>query len=289
MNRKQSVLILFLTTVFACGCNNGENGDVENGTSPSTANPPQRTSVQFSTSRPSSSIPVANQTAVVADTVVFVGAPAPSAVREEDERWSTENIQRDPLGFIREQIASCDRLKAKIEAQKITLTRLGKQAARTIEESDGIVARYTAFLSAAKTAYREAEAANRWPAVVNGYELDEDQLSDRIADALERIELAKTDRTTAEALAAKVEIRMRVIKAKARELASLRLRLVQQSEQVRTNAALAEIGDLSGVLGTIRDMMLEIDVDETELSLDDLTAATPDEARNSAVRAFLDE
>ena len=289
MKRSHSFATLILTTVLACGSSGGENDRPVQGTSTPVTVPPRRTSAPAPASRPSPNVTVANQTAVVADTVVFVGTPVPPVPSVEDERWSAENIQRDPLGFIREQIASCDRLKAKIEAQKITLTRLGKQAARTIEESDGIIARYTAFLTAAKTAYKDAEAADKWPVVVNGYQFDEEQLSDRIADALERIQLAKTDREAAEALATKVELRQRVVRAKARELASLRLRLVQQSEQVRTNAALAAVGDLSSVIGTLRDMMLEVDEDPAALSLDDLTGDDPDAKRNSAVRAFLDE
>ena len=190
--------------------------------------------------------------------------------------------------FIQEQIRDCDRLKAKIEAQKISLTRLGKQSARTIEESDGTVARYTAFLAAAKKAYKEAEAADKWPVVVNGFELDEDALSDRISDALERIEMAKKDRAPAEALAKKVEIRQRALKAKSRELASLRLKLVQQADQVKANATLAELGDLSAVLGTLKDMTLEVE-NPSEASLDDLAAEDPDAKKKAAVRAFLDE
>ena len=232
---------------------------------------------------------VVSQTQVVADTVVLVQSEPKSPAKPYEGKWSPDEIQRDPYGFIQDQIRDCDQLKAKIESQTIALTRLGKQSARTIEESDGMVARYTAFLAAAKKAYKEAEAADKWPAVVNGFELDEDALSDRIADALERIELAKKDREAAVTLGKKVELRQRAIKAKARELASLRLKLVQQADQVKTSAALAEIGDLSSVLGTLRDMSLEIDGDPSAASLDDPSAEDPDAAKKSAVRAFLDE
>ena len=212
------------------------------------------------------------QTSVVADTVVLVQTEPQPPQKRYDGKWSPEAIQRDPYGFIQDQISDCDKLKAKIESQKIALTRLGKQAARTIEESDGMVARYTAFLAAAKKAYKEAEAADKWPAVVNGFELDEEALTDRIADALERIELAKKDR-----------------EAKARELASLRLKLVQQADQVKASAALAELGDLSSILGTLRDMTLEIEGDPSSASLDDLTAEDPDAKKKSTVRSFLNE
>ena len=235
------------------------------------------------------SVTVASQTSVVADNIVVVNAPDSRKSIQDDGLWSSSAIQKDPEGFIREQIAQCDRLKAKIEAQRITLTRMGKQSARTIEESDGMVARYSAFLQKAKTAYKAAEASGQWPATVDGFTLDEEQLSDRIADALERIELAKKDKETNEAVTKKVSIRQGVLKTKARELSSLRLKLVQQAEQVKVNAALAEIGDLSSVLGTLKDMTLEIDEDPGQLSLDDLTSGNPDAAKKSAVRAFLDE
>ncbi len=229
------------------------------------------------------------QTSVVADTVVLVQTEPQPPQKRYDGKWSPEAIQRDPYGFIQDQIRDCDKLKAKIESQKIALTRLGKQAARTIEESDGTTNRYVTFLAVAKKAYKEAEAAGKWPAVVNGFELDEEALSDRIADALERIELAKKDRDAAVTLGKKVELRQRAIRAKARDLASLRLKLVQQADQVKASAALAELGDLSSILGTLRDMTLEIEGDPSSASLDDLTTEDPNAAKKAAVRAFLEE
>ena len=157
----------------------------------------------------------------LADTLIVSDSPAVvrnAEIREalkQDTTWTSENIQAHPYLFIQDQIAKCDRLKAKIEAQKITLVRMGKQAARTVEESDGAIERYTKFLDTAKAAYKEAEKANKWPVVVNGFELDEEQLGDRIADALERIELAKKDKTANEAIGRKVKIRQGVLSSRA--------------------------------------------------------------------------
>ena len=231
--------------------------------------------------------------ACFADTVIVSDSPTVvrnAEIREalkQDTTWTSENIQAHPYLFIQDQIARCDKLKAKIEAQKITLTRMGKQAARTVEESDGAIARYTKFLADAKAVYKEAEKNGKWPAVVNGFELDEEQLGDRIADALERIELAKKDKSANEAIGKKVKIRQGVLKTKARELQSTRLKLVQQGEQVKMNAELAKIGELTGVLGVIKDMMLEIDEDPTKLSLEDMTSEDPDAKKKKKVKAFL--
>ena len=53
------------------------------------------------------------------------------------------------------------------------------------------------------------------------------------------------------------------------------------------NAELAQIIELKDVLGTIQDLMLEIDEDPEKLSLDDLTSEDPNAKRNKAVSEFL--
>ncbi len=208
------------------------------------------------------------------------------AIRQ-DSTWTSENIQRNPYLFLQDQIATCDRLRAKIEAQNITLIRMGKQADRKVEDAEGLIVRYNKFLGDAKKAYKAAEKNKSWPVSLNGYDLNEEELSDKIADALERVEFARKEKKDNQVISKKVEIRKSVLKTKKRELTALRRKLVQQAEQVKMNAALTEIGELNNVLGTIKDMMIEIDEDPTKLSLGDLTADDPNAKRNKAVEAFL--
>ena len=227
---------------------------------------------------------------IVRPSICNAQAIVEAAVLQEEIRqqttWTSENIAKNPYLFIQDQIRHCDELKAKIEAQSITMTRLSKEAARKVEEADGMIARYTNFLAVCIAAYDKAEESGKWPVLVNGYEMDEEELGDKIDDAATRIELAKKDRNQNAAIGKKVAIRQGVLKKKKRELANLRLRLVQQSEQVKMNAALTEIEGLQDVLGTISDMMIEIDEDPTKLSVDDLTAEDPDEAKKARIRAL---
>lgn len=214
---------------------------------------------------------------------------AAAAIREElrqQTTWTSENIAKNPYLFIQDQIRKCDSIKAKIEAQTVTLTRMGKESARKVEEAGGMIARYTKFLQQANAAYDEAEKTGKWPVTINGYEMDEEELGDKMEDAQTRIEVAEKDRTQNIAIGKKVEIRQGVLKKKRRELANLRLKLVQQGEQVKMNAALAEIEGLQGVLGTISDMMLEIDEDPTKLSVEDLTEEDPNEAHKARIKAI---
>lgn len=227
------------------------------------------------------------------DTLVIENTPSvirQAEIREairQDSTWTSENIQKNPYLFLQDQIASCDKLKAKIDAQNITLVRMEKEANRKSEDAESMDARFGKFLKDAKAAYKSANG--KWPVSVNGYDLEEDDFNDRIADAMERVELAKKEFKDNTAIAKKVSIRKGVLKQKKRELTSLRMKLVQQAEQVKMNAALAEIGQLHNVLGTIKDMMIEIDEDPRKLSVEDLTAEDPNAKRNKKVSNFLND
>lgn len=226
---------------------------------------------------------------------VLIVSDSPTVVRKaeireavrQDGTWTSENIRKNPYLFLQDQIQACDKLKEKVEAQNITLVRMEKRARRSVEEAQGSQARYEKFLKDAKAAYKAANGT--WPVTVNGYELSEDELNDKIADALDRVELAKKGCKDNTAIAKKVAIRRGVLKTKKREVASLRMKLVQQAEQVKMNSALAEIGALESALGVIHDMMLEIDEDPTKLSIEDLTAEDPNSSRNKKARAFLND
>jgi hypothetical protein len=226
-----------------------------------------------------------------ADTLIVRGSPSivrNAEIREairQDSTWTSENIAQNPYLFLQDQIVSCDKLKAKIDAQNITLIRMEKKAARTAEEASSSRDRYGKFLNDAKAAFKAANG--KWPVYVNGYSLDEEELNDKIADAMDRVELAKKELKDNTVIAKKVAIRRGVLKTKKRELVNLRMKLVQQAEQVKMNAALAEIGDLKASLGTIQDMMIEIDEDPTKLSVEDLTAEDPNAKRNKRVSSFL--
>ncbi len=162
-----------------------------------------------------------------------------------------------------------------------------KLARRTAEEAESTQARYAKFLKDAKAAYKAANGS--WPVSLNGYDLDEEELNDKIADALERVELAKKEYGDNMAIAKKVSIRKGVLKKKKRDLVSLRMKLVQQAEQVKMNTALAEIGQLNDILGTIKDMMIEIDEDPTKLSVEDMTEEDPNAKRNKKAASFLND
>jgi len=197
------------------------------------------------------------------------------AERRERERqntqWTPENIRANPALFLQDMIAASDALKNKIEAQDIA------------------IARYTKFLNEAKKQYKAAkENGNAFPVNVNGFELSEEELSEKVADALERIELSKKSRATNSVVVKKVEIRQGVLKTKSRELRSIRRKLVLQLEQVKMNEALGEIDSFTEVLGVLKDMSLEISEDPAKLSLDDITEEDPDKARKQSAEDFLE-
>lgn len=156
--------------------------------------------------------------AVNATTVVVSDDPSvvrDAALREallQNSTWTSENIQKYPALFLKDQILACDKLSDKIEAQNITLLCIEKRALRTVEEAQASQVRYEKFLANAKTAYKAANG--KWPVTVNGYELDEEELTEKIYDAMQRVELAKKESADSTVIAKKAAIRKGVLKTK---------------------------------------------------------------------------
>ena len=234
--------------------------------------------------------------AVPASASLWTNERKPRIVREaerrererQDSTWTPENIRDNPVLFLQETIGACDLLKNKIEAQEIAFIRLKKQAERKVSEAESTIRRYTKFLDEAKKQYKIAKENDSFPVEINGFELSEEELADKVADALERVELAKSQKKTNGVVVKKVKIRQGVLKTKTRELRSIRRKLVLQLEQVKMNEALGEIDELTNVLGTIKDMQLELSEDPTKLSLDDITEEDPDSERKQSAEEFLE-
>ena len=97
------------------------------------------------------------------DTLIIENTPSvvrQAEIREairQDSTWTSENIQKNPYLFLQDQIASCDKLKAKIEAQNITLVRMEKEAKRRAEDAESMDVRFGKFLKDAKAAYKSAD------------------------------------------------------------------------------------------------------------------------------------
>ena len=227
-------------------------------------------------------------TAIIVDTTptIVKSAEIHESIRQ-DTTWTSENIQKNPYLFLQDQIRECDKLRKKIEVQNITLLRMCKQADRKVEEAIVMQSRYGKFLSDAKAAYKAANG--KWPVSVNGYELNEEEFNDRVADAIDRVELVKKELTDNKVISKKVSIRKDALKSKKRELALLRAKLVQQAAQVKMNSALAELGVMQETVGLIKDMMVEIDDDPTKLSIDDITTEDTNTIRTKKVNAFLND
>lgn len=224
---------------------------------------------------------------IVSDSPTVVRNAEIREALRQDTTWTAENIQKNPYLFLQDQIVACDKLRNKIEAQNISMVRMEKKALRLVDESQALQSRYERFLTDAKTAYKVG--GRKFPVTVNGYELDEDEFNEKIADAMERIELAKKDYKDNSAVAKKVALRKGSLKAKKRDLTKLRMKLVQQAEQVKMNSELAQIAELKTSLETIKDMMIEVDEDPTKLSVEDLTTEDPNTKRNKKVNAFLND
>lgn len=199
--------------------------------------------------------------------------------------WTSEDIAKNPYLFLQDQIARCEKLHSKIEHQNVALIRMEKKASRALADARSMQNRYQMYLNDAKAAYKTANG--NWPVTVNGYELKEEEFYYKIADAIERVELAKKEYKDNSFIVEQALIRKRVLRGRKCDVVNLRMKLVQQAEQVKMNATLAEIGDLKDLLKTITVIMHEIDRVSTKMPIVDMEIEDPNVELKNKVNSFL--
>ena len=87
---------------------------------------------------------------------------------EQSTKWTNENIQKDPLGYLTWSMSEVRRVKAQMEANYIGLSRQQKNAYRLKDEATSKQQAAARIIAAGKEAFSKAEAAKSWPASANG-------------------------------------------------------------------------------------------------------------------------
>jgi len=87
---------------------------------------------------------------------------------EQSTKWTNENIQKDPLGYLTWSMAEVRRVKAQMESNFIGLSRQQKNAYRLKDEATSKQQAAQRIIAAGKAAYTKASETKSWPVSVNG-------------------------------------------------------------------------------------------------------------------------
>ncbi len=123
------------------------------------------------------------------------GEHVPKIVREQQRKerirqnntWTPENRALHPVEYCQAMLEELQKYSRELEARVHEKACAIAAVKRALGDGDTMEQNLKKFIDEAKTAYRQCEAANSWPAKFGGYELSREKTRDKIVDAAQKI------------------------------------------------------------------------------------------------------
>jgi hypothetical protein len=129
--------------------------------------------------------------AVIGTLLFIISAPfnaKTKAVYRDATQWTPKRIQADPSGYLNWAIDECMRFRARLESHRLSLLARKYAVARAHEEAEARCNSAAVLLDESKQSYRQSQDEGTWPVMIDGSELEEEELKRRIV----RLNAAKT-------------------------------------------------------------------------------------------------
>jgi len=194
-------------------------------------------------------------------------------------KWTPENIQADPVGYLEYAFAQCGASKSALEAREIGLrTQLGKFQ-REIQAKSTDLASAGQVMDDAKNAYTNAAASGTWPVTYKNQPFDESRLKRLIVEAARKKTLLEKQVAAYGDARQKVDMKLGQVKVKLDEVNLLRTQLESGLEVARVNKTVDGIEGINDQLGSIMDTSMALAQQQDDAGLlDSVMTQTPDQA-----------
>lgn len=192
--------------------------------------------------------------------------------RRQNREWTQENQAKHPVEYCRAQLATLDRdaQALGVAAHKISVA-IG--TAKRENGDDGVqLKNLEDFLAGAKAAYREAEAAGRWPARIGGYSLGRERAQEKIVDAARKIPELKDRIASRENQLAALDKKLARVNEEQKRLVAIRERVQETLRALETKQVIDDDAGIAAALGAISDSMGALAPEADNPTLEDLLA-----------------
>lgn len=227
-----------------------------------------------------------------AEDMVKSGENTPAVVAQQqrkeiirqDTTWTIENQKKHPEEYC---LSKLDELKKLNEQLEVEIHRRGVQRSelrRKNVDAKAHTAALEKFMTTAKTAYRQAEAENKWPITVNGIPLSREKARQKIVEAANKIALDRNLIATTTAGLAKLEKKVSDLTEKQSKLVIYRDQLNSTLADLKARKITESESGIEDALNALNDSLEAFEVNKEDVALDDLVtptaAAVTDEAFN---------
>ena len=204
--------------------------------------------------------------------------------RRQDTEWTPENQALHPIEYCQAQLEKLSKNASRLDVQAHKYAVAKNQAQRVISDSEAQLTDIAQFLKEAKSAYKEAEAAGKWPVTIRGFALSKEKAQEKIVAAAEK-------RPTLQSAIARNRVLLATLEKKAARVAEEQKNIIKTKERIQMvlndlNLKKVVEGDdsITDVLNAINDSLGALGTNYEDPSIDDMLV--PD--KSSTIKVSFD-
>lgn len=202
----------------------------------------------------------------------------------QDMKWTPENQALHPIEYCQAQLEKLSENASRLDVQAHKYAVAKNQAQRVIADSEAQLSDIAQFLKEAKSAYREADAAGKWPVTIRGFALSKGKAQEKIVAAAEK-------RPTLQSAIARNRVLLATLEKKATRVAEEQKNIIKTKDRIQMvlndlNLKKVVEGDdsITDVLNAINDSLGALGTNYEDPSIDDMLV--PD--KSSTIKVSFD-
>lgn len=225
------------------------------------------------------------------------GEKVPAIVKEQQRKerirqntqWTPENQALHPVEYCQAQLEELKKCSSKLEVSAHKYAVGQSEAKQKISDCEAQIAAIDEFLVTAKAAYRQADAANKWPVAINGFTLSKEKAQEKIVEAARKLDPLKNQVLSQKNIIAALERRSAKVEAEKRNIVSLRERVQGVISDLNTKKILDGEKGVTDALNAINASMGSLGLDAADPALEDLIAPSVSSSREATFNEIMAE
>lgn len=210
----------------------------------------------------------------------FISAPFQAKIDSavaQATKWTPENIQKDPVGYLSWAQKECEHLLAQLEAREIAMKTKKNEAERELMEKEVDFKNFSELLIECKDAYKNASINKAFPITLRSIQLDEPQLKAKFLEVFQKIELIKKEIPVYKNTIAIMTQNLIEIHKKNVDGNTLQKKIGTDIELTKLQKENSGLNGLSSEFNTLVDTTSAVIKTDVTFSVEDLTKINPKE------------
>lgn len=206
----------------------------------------------------------------------------------QNTQWTAENQALHPVEYCQAQLEEVAKYAKRLEVHAHEIAVAQSAAKRKLSEAEGHVKSLSKFLGETKAAYREADATNKWPMTLNGYQIAKEKAQQTIVETYQRLQSSQSTAASQENILNKLDAKYHKVANEQKNVVALREKIQTTISDIRMKKLVEGEKGIGDALNGINDSMNALcGGDTSEPTLDDLLTTTPEAARKEAFEAIM--